>query len=160
MTEPNVPTAVGAAADPDSFETTQAAHGRLAAELRASNKAALFDALSAAGVTHVVVSFDGYGDSGQIEGIEAKAHDEVVRLPPAKVVIASAVWGACEPQPHAMSIAETVERLAYDLLEETHCGWEDNDGAYGDFTLDVARRSITLDYNERYTGSENYTHEF
>jgi hypothetical protein len=160
MTEPNTPTAVGAAADPDSYEAKQAAYNRLAAELRASNKAALFDVLSAAGLTHVIVSFDGYGDTGQIENIEAKAHDEVVKLPPREVVIACAVWGASEPELHSVSIAEAVERLAYDLLEETHCGWEDNDGAYGDFIFDAARRSIALDYNERYTASENYTHEF
>ena len=101
-----------------------------------------------------------HGDSGQIENIEAKAHDEVVKLPPREVVIACAMWGASEPELHSVSIAEAVERLAYDLLEETHCGWEDNDGAYGDFIFDAARRSIALDYNERYTASENYAHEF
>ena len=31
----------------------------------------------------------------------------------------------------------------------THDGWENSDGAYGDFTFDVAERTITLDYNER-----------
>ncbi|MFX8227098.1 DUF6878 family protein, partial [Acinetobacter baumannii] len=29
-----------------------------------------------------------------------------------------------------------------------------------DFTFDVAERTIALDYNERYTASENYTHTF
>ena len=53
-----------------------------------------------------------------------------------------------------------VECLAYDVLERTHGGWENNDGAYGDITFDVAERTITLDYNERYTASENYTHSF
>jgi Family of unknown function (DUF6878) len=162
MTEPFASDAAAAAADlgPDAFDGTQAVYDKLAAALRVSNKAALFDALAAAGITHVIVSFDGYGDSGQIEDIEAKARDEVVKLPPHEIVIAAAVWGASEPEPRSMSIADAVERLAYDLLEETHCGWENNDGAYGDFTFDVAKRSITLDYNERYTSSENYSQEF
>ena len=38
----------------------------------------MFDALAAAGITLIVVTFDGYGDSGQIENIEAKAGDAVV----------------------------------------------------------------------------------
>jgi hypothetical protein len=54
----------------------------------------------------------------------------------------------------------SIERLAYHLLERTHCGWENNDGAYGDFTFDVAERTITLDYNERYTASEYSQHVF
>ena len=162
MTEPFASDAAAAAADPaaDDFDGTQAVYDKLAAEVYVSNKAALFHTLAAARITHVIVSFDGYGDSGQIEDMEATAHGEVVDLPPDDIVIAAAVWGASEPEPRSMSIAGAVERLAYDLLEETHCGWENNDGAYGDFTFDVAKRSITLDYNERYTASENYTHEF
>src|SRR3546814_5572861 len=45
-----------------------------------ANKAALFDVLTAVGITSVVVSFDGYGDSGQIEGIEARNADDEVAL--------------------------------------------------------------------------------
>ncbi len=41
-------------------------------ELLPTNKTALFDALATANITAVVVTFDGYGDSGQIENIEAK----------------------------------------------------------------------------------------
>ena len=50
--------------------------------------------------------------------------------------------------------------VAYDFLSETHGGWENNDGAYGEFSFDVAARTITLDYNERYTATEFYSHEF
>jgi hypothetical protein len=66
------------------WETKQAALERLYAELKPRNKTVLFDALAAAGVTHVVVSFDGYGDSSQIESIEAKAGDNIVNLPESK----------------------------------------------------------------------------
>ena len=41
------------------------------AELRPANQERLFDALSTAGITHVTVTFDGEGDSGQIESISA-----------------------------------------------------------------------------------------
>ena len=59
-----------------------------------------------------------------------------------------------------MSVDEAVEQLAYDFLSETHGGWENNGGAYGEFTFDVAEGTITLDYNERYTATEFYSHEF
>jgi hypothetical protein len=134
--------------------------GRLHAELQHQNQAALFDALAAAGVTLIVVTFDGYGDSGQIENIEAEAGDAVVAMPAGEVEIAEAIWDQPEPSRSTVSIADAIERLAYDFLERTHCGWENNDGAYGGFTFDVAERTITLDYNERYTASEYSQHVF
>ena len=33
-------------------------------------------------------------------------------------------------------------------------------GGLGEFSFDVAARTITLDYNERYTATEFYSHEF
>ncbi len=80
--------------------------------------------------------------------------------PPVKFEIAEAIWDQPEPSRSTVSIADAIERLAYDLLAQTHCGWENNDGAYGDFTFDVAERTITLDYNERYTASEYSQHVF
>jgi hypothetical protein len=142
------------------WEAKRVAQDRQHAELQPSNKAALFDALAAAGVTLVVIAFDGYGDSGQIESIEAKSGDGIVAMPDGEIEIATAVWDQTEPDRSTVSIAGAIERLAYDLLYDTHCGWENNDGAYGDFTFDVAERTITLDYNERYTASEYSQHVF
>jgi hypothetical protein len=42
------------------------------------NKGVLFDTLAAASITSVTVSFDGEGDSGQIEEIMAYFRDEVL----------------------------------------------------------------------------------
>ena len=142
------------------WETKRVAQDRLHAELRPLNKTALFDALAAAGITLVVVSFDGYGDSGQIENVEVKSGDIIVTMPEGTVEIAAAVWDQIQPDRSTISIANVIERLVYDLLTDTHCGWENNDGAYGDFTFDVAERTITLDYNERYTASEYSQHMF
>ena len=71
---------------------------------------------------------------------------------PAEVEIASAVWGQAEPERTAMTVHDAIERLVFDFLGVTHDGWENSDGAYGDFTFDVAERTITLDYNERLHG--------
>ena len=148
------------AAPLSDWETKAAAQAKHEAELFTLNKAALLNALAPAGVTRVVVSFDGYGDSGQIENVEAQAGDNPVTVPAAAIEIAEAVWDQAEPKRSFVSIAAAVESLAYDVLEKTHCGWENSDGAYGDVIFDVAEGVITLDYNERYTASENYTHTF
>jgi hypothetical protein len=142
------------------WETKRAEHERRDAELRPVNKTAVFDALAAAGITIVVVAFDGYGDSGQIENVEAKAGEDLVALPSVEVEIASAVWDKAEPDRTAMTVHDAIERLVFEFLGVTHDGWENSDGAYGDFTFDVAERTITLDYNERYMQSEYSQHVF
>ena len=126
---------------------------RLAEEVLPLNKIALFDALAAAGIEIVTVVFDGCGDSGQIEDIEAKAGDLVVALPADQIEIACPVWGGS-------GIERRTPSVAYDFLGQTHGGWENNDGACGDFTFDVAERTITLDYNERHMESDNSQHVF
>jgi hypothetical protein len=143
------------------WEAKRAVHERLHAELQSRNKAALFDALAAAGVTFVLVSFDGCGDSGQIENIEVKAGEDIGALPAGEIEIARAEWGSkSQPQRATVSIRDAVEQLAYDFLTDTHHGWEDNEGSYGEFTFDVAARTITLDHNERYIESTNHQYVF
>jgi hypothetical protein len=153
-------TTLASAASLSDWEIKRAEHERCEAELRAVNKTAVFDALAAAGITIVVVAFDGYGDSGQIENVEAKAGDEIVALPSGQVEIASAVWDQAEPESTATTVHDALERLVFEFLGMTHDGWENSDGAYGDFTFDIAERTITLDYNERYIQSEYSQHVF
>ena len=59
-----------------------------------------------------------------------------------------------------LSLEDVVEQLAYDFLSDTHGGWENNDGAYGEFCFDANARCIHLEFNERFTSSELFTHEF
>jgi len=137
------------------FDAQRAAFNRLDAEIRPHNKAAVFDTLAAAAITHLIVSFDGEGDSGQIESIEAKKGDDIVDMPGVQIEIHPAHWGMTEPQRSVVTISDAVEQLAYDCLEEKHGGWENNEGAYGEFTFDVAQRTVTLDFNWRLVSSEH-----
>lgn len=125
-----------------------------------TNKAQLFDVLEPAGIHYVTVTFDGGGDSGQIEDISAVADNAKLELPSAEIELVSHVWGQDEPKRTLMTVAEAIEQLAYDLLSLTHCGWENNDGAYGEFVFDVREQSISLDHNERYVTSELYSHSW
>jgi len=122
------------------------------------NKAALFDALEASGISQVLVTFDGYGDSGQIENISAKKGDDNIEMPTGTIEMIDAAWCPSETRRSSSSVASAVETLAYDVLAMTHCGWPNDEGAYGDIVFDVAERAITLDYNERYLTTEYSTH--
>jgi hypothetical protein len=126
----------------------------------AANKTALFDALAAAGITTVIVNFDGCGDSGQIETIEPRAGDVDCALPDVDVEIAAANWRCTAIDRKPGPVREAIETLVYDVLSQTHDGWENNDGACGEFTFDVTERTITLDYNERHMESDYSQHVF
>lgn len=124
------------------------------------NKVIVFDALSAAGITYVAVGFDGEGDSGQIDGAAAHAGDKVVDFPATTVTLYRAQSGCGELVTHEISLREAVEELCYAYLEQEHGGWENNDGAFGEFSFDVARRRIELDFNGRFTDYSHYSHTF
>ena len=131
------------------------------AALRPANKAAVFAALAGVGIATVTVTFDGCGDSGQIEDIEVTDAAGVnVPLPEETISIVAIVWGRSEPEARIMSVREAIEHLVYDALGETHGGWENNEGAYGEFVFDVPALEIRLDYNERIAATEYYAHTF
>lgn len=136
-------------------------HEARVAELFPANKSALLTALGAQGIAKVLVCFDGAGDSGQIEEVAAFGEDGASRpIADAAVALQKIAFGDDAPQSVSEPLGEAIESLAYALLQSSHGGWENNAGAYGDFTFDVAAGLITLEYNERYETSELFTHEF
>ncbi len=150
-------------ATPDSSDDFMQRYGEnervyktLSSFVHNGNKTVLFDALAAAGITTVIVTFDGSGDSGQIDNIEVQGH--VADLPPTEVELAFASWGSSDIRREALSLYDAIEALVYELLRQTHEGWENNEGAYGEFTFDVVKRSVVLDYNERIETSEYTQH--
>ena len=129
--------------------------------LHAGNKEVLFDGLRLVGIAHALVSFDGSGDSGQIESIDARNDlDASVTLPAAQIIFAGIDWQSGASTERRLTLEGAVEELVYDLLSDTHSGWQDNDGAYGEFCIDARARTIHLEFNERFTSSELYTHDF
>lgn len=147
--------------DPTSWLAHDNEYEKLSESIRPVNKTTLFDVLGQTGIATVLVQFDGYGDSGQIEDISAHANpDTAVNLPEGNIEIARIQWGDRDIRRQTLSVRDAIEQLAYDLLEETHGGWENNEGAYGDFLFDVPSRTITLNYNERVETSEYTQHVF
>lgn len=146
--------AIDMTATMERYATWEAA----AAKLVPDNRRQLFAHLASANITRVVVIFDGEGDSGQIEDIQAYRGEEQAPLPNGEIETLDLPYGEPKPITRRHSIPLVVETLAYDLLRETHEGWENSDGAYGEFVFDVTAGTITLDYNDRYMSSENHVH--
>lgn len=128
------------------------------AAANAHNKDLVFDALAAAGVTSVTVTFDGYGDSGQIQNVEwqpsAPAPDSavVLRTPDGD--------GNLNDEPESVALAGAVDELCYAWLGQDHCGWQDNDGSFGEFVFDVPKRTVELTFNCRFTDHETSEHSY
>lgn len=130
------------------------------------NRFAVFDALTAAGITKVTVEFDGYGDSGQIQSITFQAGASAAELPRTSVTIHDVshlrrgdheeTVEKVEQQP----VAEAIEGLCYGYLEEHHGGWEIDDGSFGRFEFNVADRAISLEFNGRFSDVVTELDEF
>lgn len=142
------------------FLVRQAAYQQRAAALHATNKAALFAVLSAAGITLVTVTFDGSGDSGQIEDVDALTGETKVSLPATPVEILQTSCFDETISTREQPVSEAVETLVYSFLEETHGGWENSAGAFGQVVFDVPGDTIRLEYNERIEDSEYHEHTF
>jgi hypothetical protein len=84
-------------------------------------------------VAEVRMSYDGYGDSGRVEGVIAtrEGEDDAIELP-------------TDVRDQLIAAAET-------LLPD---GWENNEGAFGELALDVRNRSLTREHNWRVESTE------
>ena len=129
-------------------------------EVGNANKQIILDSLAANGFTRVSVTFDGEGDSGQIDNLAGFVGDVLTKLPDVKITLQSARWGDDKITTSDKSLAEGIEHLCYDFLEQEHGGWENNDGACGEFTLNVAERTVELEFHGRYTDVYTSTHSF
>jgi len=108
----------------------------------------------------VEMTFNGYADDGQIDGIVADGEGGDTDLRLINVEITRVVWGNPVATRETLTLRDAIEKLAYDLLEQTCAGWENNQGAYGDFLFDVVDRAIRLNFNERIETSEYTQHVF
>lgn len=122
------------------------------------HKDLIFDICEREGVKSFTVSFEGSGDSGQIEDVGLEGKIRKLPVEGAKVSEGtrwlngqnSAVFR------NATDLEDLITSVCYEVLESACGGWENNDGAYGEFYFDVKKRKVQLDFNERIMES-NYT---
>lgn len=142
------------------FSTDWAAYTEAKRRANGLNKTIVFDALLEAGITHVSVTFDGEGDQGQIDEPTARANGQSVELPAVTLNIHLTQFGSAENTMSEMNFREAIEQLCYGYLEEGHDGWENNEGSYGEFTLDVGERRVRLDFYGRIIEAAHSKHSF
>lgn len=130
--------------------------------IQSGNKEILFDLLEEKGIKTVNLTFEGSGDDGSMEESDLPKDVKKIFVEGCKIDNGT-VWNNGKSQKkykNGAEVEEIVQSLCYEFLESLYGGWENNDGAYGDFTFDVGRRTIHLDFNERYTESKLYEHDF
>ena len=110
---------------------------------QAAAKAAIFaqcDRLAAAGITFVAAHFDGSGDDGVTEDV--KCYDSDVYA-----------YEECEHVTHdASELQDHFEALV-------PYGYENDAGGFGDVVLDVHKRKITVERNDRFEDYSTTTYE-
>lgn len=122
----------------------------------------LFDLLAKEKVKKFAVTFDGSGDSGQIEDVDLE--DNILQKEVEGVRIPNG-WqysteGKTRIYDDAKTIHDIVDGICYDVLEQVSSGWEINSGSYGTFTFDVKKRKVSLDFNERIEDVRTTEYEF
>ncbi len=123
-------------------------------------------ALKEQNITSVEITFEGSGDSGEVESITLQHSDGVLSdaadLKSDSIMFVDQIWNRkCNqyvPQVQKKTLEEGLGQLTCDILQHTHSGWELNDGAYGTIDLTVEGNSLHLDYNERFTEITNSEH--
>lgn len=131
------------------------------AQLLPVNRTNIFAVLATAGMAMALVRFDGSGDSGQIDEIET-CDAQGISLPITDTPVNMLVlpWGEHIPKSETVPLGQALENMAYQLLGSAHRGWENGDGAFGEFTFDVGAGTIRLDHSDRYTATEEFIHHF
>jgi hypothetical protein len=99
--------------------------------------------LQAIRVACVQVHYDGCGDAGQIERIE----------------YFDAAGTAIDPTGPTGLTKSQLMNLFYDLSQARHPGWENDEGALGEFVWDVNRDQLTHGHHERIIEFNCYHHE-
>lgn len=107
-----------------------------------SARQVLLAALAAAGISRVAIYYDGEGDQGQINGIDA--YD------------AANVFVALDQPPLAvLALSEKLDDFAWTALDRHHAGFVNNDGGYGTIRINVVTGEIFLDHYDRWIETSN-----
>jgi hypothetical protein len=94
-------------------------------------------------VVRITAKYSGSGDSGQFDEIEFYDAD-----------------GNSVGFPAEKQVGDTIEKAFDQILEDTHGGWEINDGASGEFTITLATGQIDHEHHDYYTESTLTEHTY
>jgi hypothetical protein len=121
----------------------EAEQRRLRVEL-AARKAIILQLLKDAGVAQATMEYDACGDSGQIHKIKAFDASGKDVSPRLKGKTRS-----------GETLVETLDELAWQVLQHFHDGFENGEGGCGEIIVDVAAGTMMLDHNDRIVETVN-----
>lgn len=116
------------------------------------------------GIAHIIVSFDGSGDSGSIEDIAFEPADRLQN--PGNIqtehlvtesILDDGIW-LSRVSIQQTTLEEAIRTLTDDYLSEVDVNWYDNDGGFGSLEIDVGQGTVSLEVNCRYTESTTEHH--
>ena len=143
-----------------TYEAKAALAAQREAEILPHNKQILFNTLAEMGIAIVTVDFDGYGDSGTFQEPAAfDSQNTMIAFPTVTITIKTLVFDTGAIEEKAVGLRDFIDTLASGLLDEKHSGWEDGEGAYGQFQFSLADRTIKLEYSERYVDTHYHEYE-
>jgi hypothetical protein len=123
---------------------------------------ALTTQLKMLGVAKVGISFQGSGDSGEIDYIELyNANSEDIPMPTDMVAWTKQVYGEQKPETKQVKLRDALEDIGYRVLDETGMDWYNNEGGQGYVYLNVdsdAVFNVNVDMEINITQTED--HEF
>ena len=123
-----------------------------------------------ANYAQIVVTFDGCGDSGQIEDMDFQFNND----PPLKHPATRSVGvfdvregfehheGKWQPiiKQKELTLADALEIITYDILNTNISGWEINEGTSGTVTYDIDTGAIKCEFSEHVVNTIEGTFDF
>ena len=125
--------------------------------------AAVWPVLGSLECTTVVVDYDGYGDSGQMNGADFFSGDnkkiQVKRSIMVKAPETFCAWDAKTESwvrgiKEETELVDLLERIASDIVDMRHAGYENNQGGRGTVTFCSLEKTVTCEHEAFYTASE------
>lgn len=130
------------------------------ARLKAS-RTQILSALQELGATHVVVSYSGSGDAGQVDHVDVyRDKGKVDASQSVTALVTSSKWSQDDSrwidisEIKSIPLEDALTEFVYDWLTLDHGGWENNDGASGECTINVTEGQFLLGHTSYYTESD------
>lgn len=125
---------------------------------------ALTAQLKMLGVAKVAISFNGAGDSGEIDNTWLEdANTNVVEMPTDMVAWTKQVYGEQKPETKQVKLRDALEDIGYRVLDETGMDWYNNDGGQGYLYLNVDSGevfTVRVEMEINYTSHEDHEFEY
>ena len=126
------------------------------------NKEILFDLMEKEKIEKFEVTFDGGGDDGQIDAIDLP-DDFLGKTVFGARVSTGSTWTNGKPTitwKSDPSVEEIIDNICYEVLEGQHSGWENGEGARGNFVFDLKSRTVEFAFHERVMDYDSRYYKF